>query len=86
MAGHLLAEGGFGEAASAASRRVGVVIEEVLERAQATGRIRRDVGVEEIYFLVRGIAQAQAVLPVEPGVRRRAIQVLTDGLRSSRRA
>jgi AcrR family transcriptional regulator len=59
MAGHLLAEGGFGEAASAASRRVGVVIEEVLERAQATGRIRRDVGVEEIYFLVRGIAQAQ---------------------------
>jgi AcrR family transcriptional regulator len=86
MAGHLLAEGGFGEATSAASRRVGVVIEEVLERAQATGRIRRDVGVEEIYFLVRGIAQAQAVLPVEPGVRRRAIQVLTDGLRSSRRA
>jgi AcrR family transcriptional regulator len=82
MAGHLLAEGGFGDAARAASQRVGAVVGEVLERAQATGRIRDDVGVEEIYFLVRGVAQAQAFLPVEPGVRRRAIQVLIDGLRA----
>ena len=81
MAGHLLGGGGFGEAARAASERVGVVVGEVLERAQATGRVRRDVGLEEIYFLVRGVAQAQAFLPVEPGVRRRAIQVLVDGLR-----
>ena len=48
MAGHLLAEGGFGEVARAASERVGVVVGEVLARAQATGRIRTDIGVEEI--------------------------------------
>ncbi len=86
MAGHLLAEGGFGEAARAASERVGALVGEVLARAQATGRIRRDVGVEEIYFLVRGVAQAQAFLPVDPGVRRRAIQVLIDGLRCAPRS
>src|ERR1700712_2947772 len=54
---------------------VGSVVGEVLERAQETGRIRRDVGAEGIYFLVRGVAQAQAFLPVDPEVRRRAIQV-----------
>ena len=86
MAGHLLAEGGFGEAARAASERVGVVVGEVLARAQATGRIRTDIGVEEIYFLVRGVAQAQAFLPVDPGVRRRAVQVLIDGLRCAPRS
>ena len=80
-AGHLLAEGGFGEVARAASERVGVVVGEVLARAQETGRIRTDIGVEEIYFLVRGVAQAQAFLPVDPGVRRRAVRVLIDGLR-----
>jgi AcrR family transcriptional regulator len=83
MAGHLLAEGGFGEAARAASERVGAVVGDVLERAQETGRVRRDVGVEEIYFLVRGVAQAQALLPVDPEVRRRAIQVVIDGLTST---
>ena len=81
MAGHLLADGGFGEAAGAASERVRAVVGQVLERAQATGRVRADVGVEEIYFLVRGVAQAQAFLPVEPEVRRRAIRVVVDGLR-----
>jgi AcrR family transcriptional regulator len=86
MAGHLLAGGGFGEVARAASERVGTVVGEVLERAQATGRIRTDIGVEEIYFLVRGVAQAQAFLPVEPDVRRRAIGVLIDGLRRGERA
>jgi AcrR family transcriptional regulator len=85
MAGHLLDDGGFGDAASAASGRVQKVVGEVLERAQATGRIRADVGVEEIYFLVRGVAQAQAFLPVDPQVRRRAIQVLVDGLRAPTR-
>lgn len=81
MAGHLLADGGFGEAASAASARVGAAVGAILQRAQATGRVRADVGVEEIYFLVRGFAGAQGVLPVEPEVRRRAIRVLVDGLR-----
>jgi AcrR family transcriptional regulator len=86
MAGHLLADGGFGEAAGAASARVRDVVGLVLERAQATGRIRADVGVEEIYFLVRGVAQAEAFLPVEPEVRRRAIQVVVDGLRCAPRS
>jgi hypothetical protein len=64
---------------------VGSVVGEVLERAQETGRIRRDVGVEGIYFLVRGVAQAQAFLPVDPEVRRRAIQVVTGCAPSPRR-
>jgi AcrR family transcriptional regulator len=86
MAGYLLAGGGFGDAAREASERVGAVVGEVLERAQATGRIRRDVSADEIYFLVRGVAQAQAFLPVEPDVRRRAVQVLIDGLRCAPRS
>ncbi|WP_414638220.1 TetR/AcrR family transcriptional regulator [Actinomycetospora sp.] len=86
MAGHLLDDGEFGEAASAASARVRQVVGEVLERAQATGRVRADVGVDEIYFLVRGVAQAQAFLAVDPQVRRRAIQVVVDGLRCAPRS
>jgi AcrR family transcriptional regulator len=81
MAGHLLADGGLEGSARAAAERMGAVTAEVLARAQATGRIRRDVGVAEIHFLVRGIAQAQAFLPVGPEVRRRAVEVLLDGLR-----
>ncbi|NMO91420.1 TetR/AcrR family transcriptional regulator [Actinomycetospora sp. TBRC 11914] len=81
MAGHLLDDGGFGEVVGEASARVRAVVAEILERARATGRVRDDVGVDEIYFLVRGVAQAQAFLPVDPEVRHRAVRVLVDGLR-----
>jgi AcrR family transcriptional regulator len=86
MAEPLLADDGLGEASHAAAERVRVVVAEVLERAQETGRVRRDVGVDEIHFLVRGIAQAQAFLPVAPEVRRRAVEVLLDGLRCAPRS
>jgi AcrR family transcriptional regulator len=86
MAGHLLDDdGGFGDAARAAAERMREVVAEVLGRAQATGRIRADVGVDEIHFLVRGVAAAQAFLPVEPEVRQRAIRVVIDGLRCAPR-
>jgi AcrR family transcriptional regulator len=81
MAGHLEDDGGLDGPARAAAERVSAVVGEVLARAQATGRVRGDIGVDEISFLVRGIAQAQAFLPAAPGVRRRAIEVVVDGLR-----
>jgi AcrR family transcriptional regulator len=51
-----------------------------LRRAQAAGAVRPDVGVEELYLLIRGLAQTTAATPVPAAMLERAIDVILDGL------
>jgi AcrR family transcriptional regulator len=51
-----------------------------LERAQTTGAVRPDVTVDELYLLIRGLAQTTAATPVPPAMLTRAIDVILDGL------
>lgn len=68
------------DAAAAASGGLRDTVDRLLRRAQQDGDVRADVSVDEIYFLLRGLAQAQAAMPVPDAVRRRAVDVLVDGL------
>ncbi|MEV6487611.1 TetR family transcriptional regulator [Actinoplanes sp. NPDC051633] len=51
-----------------------------LQRAQAAGTVRPDVGVEELYLLIRGLAQTTAATPVSAAALDRAIDVILAGL------
>jgi AcrR family transcriptional regulator len=51
-----------------------------LGRAQAAGAVRPDVDVEELYLLIRGLAQTTAATPVPAQMLTRAIDVILDGL------
>lgn len=80
LAGYLVADAGFGDAAAAASNDLRAAVGRLLDDAQGAGDVRRDVGVEEIYFLLRGLGQAQLSMPVETRTRRRAVEVVLAGL------
>jgi AcrR family transcriptional regulator len=57
-------------------------ITELLERAQAAGAIRDDIGPADIAVLFSGIAQAAAVASdVDATLRRRYLAIVLDGLR-----
>ncbi|SCG33914.1 TetR/AcrR family transcriptional regulator [Micromonospora humi] len=51
-----------------------------LRRAQAAGAVRPDVDVDEIYLLIRGLAQTAAATPVPARLLHRAVDVILDGL------
>ena len=68
------------EATTAASQALRAAVGRALTGAQRSGEVRPDVSVDEVYLLLRGLAQAQATTPVPGAVRRRAVDVLIDGL------
>ncbi|MGD9530165.1 TetR/AcrR family transcriptional regulator [Pseudonocardia sp.] len=83
---HLLADGaGLPEAAATASAALRDGVAGLLHRAQAQGGVRPDVGVDEVYLLLRGLAQAQDALPADERVLARAVDVVLDGLSGSPR-
>jgi AcrR family transcriptional regulator len=55
-------------------------VDGALRRAQAAGSVRPDVDVEELYLLIRGLAQTTAATPVPARMLTRAIDVILDGL------
>ncbi|MFG2041913.1 TetR/AcrR family transcriptional regulator [Dactylosporangium sp. NPDC048998] len=59
---------------------VKAAVDMVLRRAQAAGAVRPDVGVEELYLIIRGLAQTTAATPVPAAMLERAIDVILDGL------
>ncbi|THJ54149.1 TetR/AcrR family transcriptional regulator, partial [Candidatus Frankia alpina] len=59
--------------AADAARRLRDAVDAVLRRAQDAGVARADVSVDELYFLVRGLTQAAAALPVPTAVSRGAV-------------
>jgi AcrR family transcriptional regulator len=56
------------------------VARRLLERAQAAGEVRADVGVADISMLLVGMAQAVGLAADEPELRQRYLEVLLDGL------
>ncbi|SNQ46073.1 Transcriptional regulator (fragment) [Frankia canadensis] len=49
-------------------------------RRGEAGEIRRDVTVDEVYLLIRGLAQVTATTPTPPPVLARAVDVILAGL------
>ncbi|EIV91433.1 TetR/AcrR family transcriptional regulator [Frankia sp. QA3] len=66
--------------AADAAHRLRDAVDAVLRRAQDAGVARTDVSVDELYFLVRGLTQAAAALPVPAAVSRGAVAIVLDGL------
>jgi AcrR family transcriptional regulator len=58
---------------------VKAAVDTALRRAQAAGAVRTDVSVEEIYLLIRGLAQTTATAPVPAAVLDRAVDVILTG-------
>jgi AcrR family transcriptional regulator len=61
-------------------------VDAVLRRAQATGEIRQDVGVDELYLLIRALTQTTTVSPAPPAVLDRAIDVILAGFATGKGA
>jgi AcrR family transcriptional regulator len=71
---------GLPGSATAASSRLKAAVSEALRRAQDTGAVRPSVTIEEVYLLIRGLAQASATMPARPDTLDRAIGVVLTGL------
>ncbi|GIF08415.1 TetR/AcrR family transcriptional regulator [Actinoplanes siamensis] len=63
----------------AVSNELKSTVDTALRRAQAAGSVRQDVGVEELYLLIRGLAQTTAATPVPAAVLDRAVEVILAG-------
>lgn len=72
--------------AAAASERLKAAVSEVLRRAQDSGAVRREVTVDEVYLLIRGLAQASATMQAPLDILDRAIDVVLSGLSGVGRA
>ena len=70
-------------AVGAVATDVKAAVDTALRRAQAAGTVRPDVGVEELYLLIRGLAQTTAATPVSAAVLDRAVDVVLAGLSTS---
>ncbi len=60
--------------------RLRATVEDLLARAARSGAIRRDVTAEEVYLLIRGLAQACATEATTPQTLVRAINIVIAGL------
>lgn len=67
-------------AAIDASDRLKAAVSEVLRQAQNSGAVRPSATVEEVYLLIRGLAQASATMPPHPETLSRAIDIVLSGL------
>ena len=56
----------------------------LLDRARNEGVVHADVTVAEFFFVVRGLAQAAATMPADPGMLNRAIEIVMRGLGPAR--
>ncbi|MFF7654535.1 TetR/AcrR family transcriptional regulator [Streptomyces sp. NPDC007983] len=66
--------------AAAASDRLKAVVSDILRGAQDADAIRPSITVEEVYLLIRGLAQASATMQTRPETLDRAIDVVLAGL------
>lgn len=73
-------DGQFPPSARQGADKLRATVEDLLDRAARSGAIRRDVGADEVYLLVRGLAQASATTPTTPETISRAIEVVIAGL------
>lgn len=66
--------------ALAATRELRGAVATVLRRAQDAGQVRQDATIDEVYLLVRSLAQASAAMPVPRDTLRRAARIVLAGL------
>ncbi|MFI6348296.1 TetR/AcrR family transcriptional regulator [Streptomyces sp. NPDC050560] len=71
---------GLPTSATAASDRLKDAVGEALRRAQQAGVVRPSATVEEVYLLIRGLAQVTATMRTPPRTLSRAIDVILSGL------
>ncbi|PPK65028.1 helix-turn-helix domain-containing protein [Actinokineospora auranticolor] len=67
-------------AAMRAAKHLKTAVGDFLHRAQAAGAVRESVTIDEVYLLIRALAQACATAPTPPDTRDRAITIVLDGL------
>ncbi|HEY7279606.1 MAG TPA: helix-turn-helix domain-containing protein [Trebonia sp.] len=65
-----------------ASRELRAAVDAVLRSAQDAGYARREATIDEVYLLVRSLAQASTAMPVPPHTLRRAADIILAGLAS----
>ncbi len=82
LASQLTDNGGFPASVGAASRRLQDTAEQTLRRAQDSGAVSPSIRIEEVYLLIRGLAQASVTMDLAPDVLGRAIDVVLTGLSS----
>ncbi|MEU4836815.1 TetR/AcrR family transcriptional regulator [Nocardia testacea] len=80
LASSLSDRGRLPSSVATASNRLKAAVGEVLRQAQEAGAVRSSVTVEEVYLLIRGLAQASATMPVRPDTLDRAIDIVLTGL------
>jgi AcrR family transcriptional regulator len=71
---------GFPPSVEAAAAELRATVAGIVERAKAAGAVHADITVDEVYLLIRGLAQATATMPASPATTRRAIDVVLRGL------
>lgn len=76
----LLSDGTFPPSVHTASETLRDRVRDLLTRAQQTGALREGATVDEVYLLIRGLAQASATTSTTPQTLRRATDVILDGL------
>lgn len=72
--------GEFPSSTRAASEDLRDAVDVVLRRAQESGQVRRGVTVDEVYLLVRSLAQTTAATPVPQRTLHRATEIILAGL------
>src|SRR5215218_1600800 len=70
------ARGEFPPTVRAAAEDLRRTIGTILERAKISGAVHEDVTVDEVYVLIRGLAQAAATTPPPPATLSRAIDII----------
>jgi AcrR family transcriptional regulator len=79
LASALADRGEIPDGAAAAANRLKSVANEVLRRAQDHRVVRPAITIDEVYLLIRGLAQASATMTTHPDTLERAIDVLLTG-------
>ncbi len=83
LASMLAGRDGLPVTAATASMRLKAAVHKVLRRAQDSLAVRPSVTVEEVYLLIRGLAQASATMETHPDTLGRAIDIVLAGLSRS---
>lgn len=65
-----------------ASRELRGAVDGVLRRAQDAGHVRREVTIDEIYLLIRSLAQASVAMPVPRDTLHGAAEIVLAGMAS----
>jgi AcrR family transcriptional regulator len=80
LASLMLEKGQFTPDIAAASAELRSAVDVTLNRARAAGQVRPEVTIDEVYLLIRGLAQASAAMPVSRETLHRAAGIVLAGL------